>query len=76
MQGTMRRRRRHVWEITVSLGKDGNGIRRRRSRTVYGTKPEAQKLLRQMVEEVERKRPRQGAVLLGDWLSAWHREDV
>lgn len=76
MTGTMRRRKTSVWEITVGLGKDDQGIRRRKSKTVYGTKAEAQKLLRQLVEEVERIRPRWGVVLVGNWLRTWHREDV
>lgn len=76
MTGTMRKRGRNVWEITVSLGKDAEGIRRRKSRTVYGTKAEAQKCLRDFVEEVERKRSRRGAVSVGNWLLIWHREDV
>ena len=76
MTGTIRKRRRSVWEITVSLGKDGDGIRRRRSRTVYGAKADAQKRLRKWVEEVERDRPRRDAVLVGDWLATWHCEVV
>ena len=76
MTGTMRKRARNVWEITASLGKDEKGIRRRKSRTVYGTKSEAQKRLRQLVEEVERIRPRRGTVSVRDWLHIWHREDV
>ena len=52
MTGTMRKRRMNVWEITVSLGKDEHGIRRRRSKTVYGAKSEAPKRLRRFVEEV------------------------
>ena len=76
MTGTMRKRKTNVWEITVSLGKDQIGIRRRTSRTVHGTKAEAQKRLRNLVEEVERNRPRRGVVLVGDWLRTWHRDDV
>ncbi len=41
MTGTMRKRRRSVWEITVSRGKHDTGVRRRRSRTVYGTESQA-----------------------------------
>ena len=38
MKGTMRKRKRDVWEITVECGKDAQGKRRRRSYTVRGTK--------------------------------------
>ena len=50
MAGSMRKKRRHVWEITVSLGRDQNGIRRRRSRTAHGTKATAQRELRVTVQ--------------------------
>ena len=76
MKGTMRKRQKNVWEVTVSLGKDEQGIRRRKSETVCGTKAKAQKHLRQMVEKVERTRLRGGVVLFGDWLHTWHRQDV
>ena len=59
MTGTMRKRQRNVWEITVSLGRDAAGIRRRRSRTVYGTKSEAQQRLRELVDEIGRPDPHQ-----------------
>ena len=76
MTGTMRRRKRDVWEITVSVGKDEQGKRRRKSRTVYGTKTEAQQRLRRWVDEVEQARRRGRDILVGDWLRIWHREDV
>ena len=76
MTVTMRKRKQNDWEITASLGKDEQGIRRRKSRTVYGTKSEAQKRLRKLVEEVERTRPRRGVVLVSDWLATWYREMV
>ena len=76
MTGTMRKRDRNVWEITVSLGKDANGVRRRQSRTVYGTKAKAQKRLRDFVQEIEQKRSRHGDVLVGDWLLIWYRDLV
>lgn len=76
MTGTMRKRRRDVWEITVSVGRDEIGIRRRRSRTVHGTRAEAQKRLRKWVDEVEQSRRRGRDILVGEWLRTWHREGV
>ena len=76
MNGTMHQRKPGVWEITVSLGVDADGIRRRKSRTVYGTKAEAQKQLRAFVEEVERTRSLLGMLLFADWLRIWHRDEV
>ena len=37
---------------------------------------EAQQRLRQFVDEVERSRPRQGTVSVGEWLRTRHREDA
>ena len=76
MTGTMRKRGRRVWEIGVSLGKDDKGVRRRKSKTVYGTKAKAQQELRAWVTEVERLRSRPRSVLVGDWLHRYHREVV
>ena len=76
MTGTMRKRKANVWEITASLGMDQNGIRRRRSRTIHGTKTTAQKELRKLVEEAERDRSRRGVWTVGAWLRTWHREVV
>ena len=76
MTGSMRKKRRNVWEITASLGNDQKGIRRRRSRTVYGTKANAQKELRELVDAVEQERSRRGIWLVGAWLRTWHREVV
>ena len=76
MRRTKRERKRNVWEITVNVGKDENGIRRRKSSTVYGTKAQAQKRLEDWVKKVEEARERGRDILVGDWLRTWHREHV
>ena len=75
MTGTMRKRARNVWEITASLGKDEKGIRRRKSRTVYGTnRKQAEPAAHSWMKLSDR--PRRGVVPFSDWLRTWHREDV
>lgn len=76
MTGTKRRRKRGVWEITVELGCDAKGIRRRRSCTVRGTKADADRKQREMVAEAERVRaqdPRdvETRALVEDWVRDW-----
>ena len=61
MRGTKRQRKRGVWEITVERGKDASGARRRRTRTVRGTKAEADRMQRVFVAEAERE------LLLGEY---------
>ena len=81
MTGTIRRRRPNVWELTVDVGKDPNGKRRRCSATFLGTKPEAERRLRQMVDDAERRRYQISAaagetILVCDWLRSWLKEFV
>ncbi len=80
MTGTMRKRGRNIWEITVERGRDAKGKRRRRSRTVHGTKADADRKQREMVAEAERERllgknSADAKLLVQDWLKTWL-EDV
>ena len=45
MNGSIRRRSDSSWELTVDLGRDASGKRRRKFVNVKGTKAEAQKKL-------------------------------
>ena len=76
MTGTKRMRKRGVWELNADVGKDANGKRRRQSRTVHGTKTEAERQLRVLVEEAERVRSTQASPLVGDWLREYHAQVV
>ena len=78
MRGTIRRRRPGVYEINWEVDRDG-GKRRRQSDTVYGTKAEAERKLREKVSEAEQMRSAPAGpkpVLLEDFLRTWHREVV
>ena len=81
MTGTKRQRQRGVWEITVERGRDANGKRRRRSRTVHGTKAEAERKQREMVTEAEReilsgKNAAEAPILVRDWVATYLEEVV
>ena len=46
MNGSIRSRGKGTWELTVDLGRDANGERRRKFVNVKGTKAHAQRQLR------------------------------
>ena len=77
MRGSVRRRSRGYRELTVDLGRDTDGRRVRRFRTVRGTKAEAQRVLNGMLLEAEmggkELSPR---LLLGDFMQRWLKERV
>jgi integrase len=53
MGGTIRERRRGVWELRVFLGRDDQGRVRHRQVTFYGAKREANRELNRLVAELE-----------------------
>ena len=55
MSGNLRSLRSGVWEARIEAGRDpATGKRRQVSRTIYGTKREAQKVLNEMAVEADR----------------------
>jgi integrase len=67
------------WELFVDLGRRADGVRERRTKTVYGTEREAAKELRALLRELDagvRRDPSKCTVaqLLRDWLK--HKADV
>ena len=72
MNGSIRRRSKSSWELTVDLGRDSNGRRRRRYMNVKGTKSKAQRKLRELVSAIDKGAPLdQSDVSVGDFLSSW-----
>ena len=49
MNGSIRSRGKGTWELTVDLGRDANGKRRRKFVNVKGTKSKAQQKLRELL---------------------------
>jgi integrase len=72
VRGHLRQRRRGVWELVVDLGRDPlTGKRRQLSRTVRGTKREADRELAGLVGEVSDGRETGSNATLGDVLGRW-----
>ena len=49
MNGSLRKRSKNSWELTVDLGRDARGKRRRKFLAVTGTKAQAQQKLRELL---------------------------
>ena len=54
MNGSIRKRGEKSWELTIDLGKDSAGKRRRKFVNVKGTKAEAQKKLRELLTTLDK----------------------
>ena len=72
INGSIRRRSKNSWELTVDLGRDSLGRRKRRYVNVKGTKSQAQRKLRELVSALDKgARSDQSDVSVGDFLSSW-----
>ena len=77
MQGSVRQRERGVWEVRVYKGKNPTtGKKRYISRTVRGTKRDAQLVARDLVHAAEHARADEAnavavPVTFGEWLDKW-----
>jgi integrase len=80
VQGSKRELRKGVWELRLTLGKDPVTQKYRRvSKTVYGTAREADKALRQLIDEQAPADDGVGATfgqLLDQWLEECERLDL
>ena len=77
MKGSLRQRSPGSWELTVDLGRDAYGKRRRKHLTVRGSKAHAQRELRKLLTTLDRgiDIPTQ-KITLRDWLDRWLREVI
>ncbi len=72
MRGSLRERRAGVWELIVQLPRDATSARARQlSRTVQGTKREAQRALAAMVAEVAAGKVSSTAMTMGELMARW-----
>jgi integrase len=72
MSGNLRPLRSGVWEARIDAGRDpATGKRRQVSRTVYGTKREAQKVLNEMAVEADRGRFTGTSATFGGLCEGW-----
>ena len=77
MNGSIRQRSKGTWELTIDMGKDGNGKRRRKFVAVKGTKAQAQQKLRELLSTLDKGMPLDTSkVTLGEFLERWMRDYV
>ncbi len=72
MEGSMRRRGKKSWELSLDLGRDEKGRRRRKFTSVQDTKAQAQRRLRELLSDLDKGVPAQNSkVTLGEHLVRW-----
>lgn len=77
MNGSIRKRSRNSWELTIDLGRDEQGKRRRKFISVTGTKNEAQRQLREYLSTIDKGIPLNAEkATVAQWLDRWLKEYV
>lgn len=77
MKGSIRQRTKGTWELTIDLGKDTAGKRRRKFFQVKGPKSAAQRRLRELLGELDKGISiGDQKITFGQWLSKWLAEYV
>ena len=77
MNGSIRKRGEKSWELTIDLGRDTDGKRRRKFVNVKGTKGHAQQKLRELLTLTDKGIPvNTQQITFGQWLSKWMAEYV
>ena len=72
MKGCISPRGKGVWQLKYDLPRDGSGPRRTRYKTVTGTKADAQRELRGLLEAVDKgTHVDRSKLTLGAYLDAW-----
>lgn len=77
MEGSICRRSSNSWELTIDLGRDAGGKRRRKFVNVKGTKAQAQRKLRELLSSTDKGIPIDSKkTTVGEWLQKWMDEYV
>ena len=77
MNGSIRKRGKQSWELTIDLGHDAKGKRRRKFVTLKGSKANADKKLRELLSAYDKGIPLiTDKVTLSQWMSKWLAEYV
>ena len=77
MNGSIRNRGKGTGELTVDLGRDSGGKRKRKFVNVKGTKTQAQQKLRELLTSLDKGIPiGSQKISFGEWLSKWMDEYV
>ena len=73
MKGSIRRRSKDSWEISIDLGRDAEGNRRRKFLNVKGKKADAERKLREILSTLDKGLPLDmSKETLGTYLINWH----
>ena len=77
MNGSIRQRSKGTWELTIDMGKDASGKRRRKFINVTGTKGAAQRKLRELLTSLDQGMPLDiSKATVGEFLDRWMRDYV
>lgn len=77
MNGSIRKRGERSWELTIDLGRDASGKRRRKFVNVKGTKSQAQQKLRELLSAYDKGIPIiTEKVTVSQWMDKWMAEYV
>ena len=77
MNGSIRKRGKNTWELTVEVGRDAGGKRLRKFTNVKGTKAQAEKKLRELLTSLDKGMPvSTDKISVGQWLSKWMAEYI
>ena len=77
MNGSIRRRSKNSWELTIDQGRDADGKRLRKFVNVKGTKTQAQQKLRKLLTSVDNGMSLDTSkVTLGEFLTRWMEDYV
>ncbi len=77
MKGSIRRRSKNSWELTIDLGHDAGGKRKRKYVNVKGTKKLAEQKLRELLSAADKGVPIDSKkITVGEWLQKWMDEYV
>ena len=77
MNGSIRKRSKNSWELTIDLGHDAEGKRSRKFVNVQGTKAQAQRKLREFLSAYDKGVPlATEKVTLAQWMSKWLAEYI
>ena len=77
MSGSIRRREKGTWELTVDLGRDEHGGRRRKFVNVKGKKGDAERVMRELLASAEKGLPMDSSKLtVAQYLDCWYKDYV
>lgn len=77
MNGSVRRRSKNSWELTLDLGKDADGKRQRRFVNVKGKRTDADRKLRELMASLDKGLPiNTKKITVSEWLDRWIAEHI